>query len=112
MGIGVERGGGRGNRRKRMGGKISNFVLICLVEGLVLLLSRPFCRGGPRCRSPPPAPPPEPGHAVRLVRVIITTRPMPFTAIYHRERCPWDPNRSLITLLPLSPQNMSAPATL
>jgi hypothetical protein len=32
-------------------------------------------------------PPPEPGHAVGLVRVIITTRRMPSTAIYHREIC-------------------------
>lgn len=30
-------------------------------------------------------PPPEPGHAVGLVRVIISARRMPFTSFYHRE---------------------------
>ena len=30
-------------------------------------------------------PPPEPGHAVGLVRVIISPRRMPFTSFYHRE---------------------------
>lgn len=50
------------------------------------------------------APPPEPGHAVGLVRVIIIACTMPpFTAIYHRERCPWDPNPSFKSLLLLSP---------
>jgi hypothetical protein len=79
------------------------FVLICLVGGLVLGLSPSILPRRSTLQVTPRAPPPEPGHAVRLVRVIITTCPMPFTAIYHRERCPRDPNRSLKTLPPLSP---------
>jgi hypothetical protein len=60
------------------------------------------------------APPPEPGHAVGLVRVIIIACTMPFTAIYHRERCPWDPNRSFKSLPPAvpSPRNVSPCHTL
>jgi hypothetical protein len=54
------------------------------------------------------APPPEPGHAVGLVRVIIIACTMPpFTAIYHRERCPWDPNRSFKSLPPAIPSPLS-----
>jgi len=46
-------GRGKGEEeRSEPGEEKRRKVVICLVADLVFLVSRPFCRGGPRCRSP------------------------------------------------------------